>query len=122
MSLFKERQAPDAHTLTGYPVPDLETLRLLVDHGANLGEQRHVLHYLYVNTADQQSEAARIVREAGWETSTPEPLPAYPGQWLVLAERPDATLTPEFVQQTRGFFEETAALFDGDYDGWEASV
>jgi len=122
MSFFKKRRGPGPQALSGYPVADLPTLSALLELGANLAEQRHVLHYVYVTTPEHQSEVARIVGAAGWEVSKPEPLPEYPEQWLVLAERPDATLSPDFVTESRRFFEETAARFDGEYDGWEASV
>ena len=122
MSLFKKRREPGTQILAGYPAAEIPTLSVLLEHGANLADPRHVLHYVYVTSPEQQSEAAEIVGAAGWEVTTPEPLPEYPEQWLVLAERRDATLTADFVTESRRFFEETATRFGGEYDGWEAAV
>jgi hypothetical protein len=38
----------------------------------------------------------------------------------VIAEQASAVLTLDFVRGSTDFFEELAALYDGEHDGWEA--
>lgn len=122
MALFKNRRRSELPDLSAYPMADRITLSALLAHGADLSAPRHVLHYLYVDSRERQAEAGALIASSGWEVTEPEPLPDYPAQWLVRAEREGAVLTPELVSGSRRLFEDLADRFEGEYDGWEASV
>jgi hypothetical protein len=105
---------------TGLKYKDLQLLGVIKDSGADLAAPRHVLHYSYFPSQGAAEAAAATCRVQGWEASVREPLPDYPGQWGVVAERPAAVLSLAFVREATDFFEELAALHGGDHDGWEA--
>lgn len=99
---------------------DREVLDGLVDAGADLDESREVRHYLYFDGEAPARDAASRAERAGWATTVNEPSSDIP-QWAVEAVR-EATLTPEFVEESTDFFEGLADVPGGDYDGWEAAV
>ena len=125
MPLFKKRTRQADGLPAGYDVVDegdRAVLHQLVSQGADLSKPRHVVHYLYVHTPHHQAEAAVAVRALGWEAEPRPPLPDYPNDWLVLAQRHGVVLTPKEVAATRGSLEQLATRLGGQYDGWEASI
>ena len=106
----------------GLKYKDLALLGQLLDHGANLDQPRHVLHFSYFPSALAAAEAGTELQGHGWIVEVRDPLPAYPDSWSLVCERPDAVLTPDFVRESTDLFEAVAALHGGEYDGWEASV
>lgn len=117
------RVRPDARSLrSGLKVKDLELLGALQAEGADLTAPRHVLHCLYFPTGETASLARDEIARASWQVQVREPLPEFPDQWLVLAERPAAVLTPDFVRETTDFMEAVAARHGGEHDGWEAGA
>jgi regulator of RNase E activity RraB len=107
---------------TGVKFKDLLILGQLIEAGAQLTEPRHVLHYLYFPSDAVAATAAAEARTYGFEVTVKEPLPEYPGQWLVLCERHDAVLDPDFVRTTGDLFDALAERHLGEYDGWEAAA
>src|SRR5262245_50527400 len=94
----------------------------LLQAGAQITEPRHVLHYVYVPSEAVAMTAADEVRSYGFEATVKEPLPDYPGQWLVLCERHDAVLDLDFVRSCGDWFDALAVRHGGEYDGWEAAA
>jgi hypothetical protein len=127
MPLFRRRNRntvdPEERSpQTGLKYKDLMLLGHMGDQGADLDEPRHVLHYSYFPAEATAAVARDEMARAGWSASVDEPLPDFPGQWSVKAERADAVLTLDFVRESTDFFEALAARHSGEYDGWEASV
>ena len=100
---------------------DRDILTALMCAGADLDEPRHVLHYTYFLTESAAYLAAADMSAAGWyvEVAGPE---GGEDDWLVLGQHLSVVLTQENVHDARGFFEEIAQKYVGDYEGWEASV
>jgi hypothetical protein len=106
----------------GLKYKDLGLLGELMDHGANLDQPRHVVHFSYFPSALAAAEAGTELRGHGWNAEVRDPLPSFPDNWSLVCERHDAVLTPDFVRDSTDLFEGVAALHGGDYDGWEAAV
>jgi hypothetical protein len=51
-----------------------------------------------------------------------DPLPAYPGQWSVVCERPAAILDVAGVRGADDLFQGIADRLEGEFDGGEAAV
>jgi hypothetical protein len=109
----------DRSPLTGLKYKDLQLLGAIKDNGSDLDAPRHVLHYLYFPSEAAATKASEACQGQGWECAVREPLPEFPGQWAVVAEQASAVLTLDFVRGNTDFFEEVAALYDGEHDGWE---
>jgi regulator of RNase E activity RraB len=101
---------------------DLDVVNLLVKHGADLTQPRHVLYYLYFPGADVASSAADDARGLSFEATVKDPLPQHPGQWSLICERHAVVLDPDTIRSNGDYFDGLAARFGGEYDGWEASV
>ncbi len=99
---------------------DRQVLAALLDHGADLTQPRHVLHYVYsLADATVARAAAAAVRE--WQ-STVKPPPEGYDDWSVTFERHDYVLNPENVAADAATFARVAAAHGAHYDGWEASL
>ena len=66
--------------------------------------------------------AADDARARAFEVTVKEPLPQYPGQWSLTCERRDVVLDTDTIRGNSDYFDDLAARFGGEYDGWEASV
>ncbi len=118
----------NAATVVGnYETPEDGDKMILVElgkAGADLTQQREVLHYLYVPTQDASHRAALKLREKGYEISERPSADAAkkpPNPWLVLA-RKVTVVNSQSVQEMRVVFEGLAKETKGDYDGWEAAA
>lgn len=107
---------------TGIKYKDLDVVGLLVKQGADLTQPRHVLYYLYFSSSGVASSAADDARARAFEVTVKEPLPQYPGQWSLTCERRDVVLDTDTIRGNSDYFDDLAARFGGEYDGWEASV
>jgi hypothetical protein len=112
----------DRSPKTGLKYKDLAVLGGLVEAGANLTEPRHVLHYLYFKSREAANAAAADGRDRGFEAAVREPLPDYPDQWCLVAERHGVVVDVMTVRDHGDFFDGLAERHAGEYDGWEASV
>lgn len=123
MGLFS-RKVRERHSAGefGLRQTDLSVLRTLTDAGAELERPRHVLHYLYFPSQRAAEQAVATAAAQGWEAAAREPLVDIARHWSVVAQRDDAVLVPEFVRQSTEFFENLAAIHQGEYDGWEAGT
>ena len=101
---------------------DLLVLKALLDHGADLDQPRHVLHFSYFPTSAAAASASAELHSTGWPSEVSEPLPDFPDQWSVRSERHDVVVTPQLVRESTDHFERVALAHGGSYDGWEASV
>jgi hypothetical protein len=115
----KERRTPpDAAT------GDLLVLAELQKNGANLSQPRDLVHYLYVPSQDAAEKAADELRGLGYTAEAKPAAGVQPDDsnpWLVLANF-DAVVDQERVRWERARFDELAAKYRGDYDGWEAAL
>jgi hypothetical protein len=107
--------------VTGMRYKDIMVLASLADAGADLAQPRHVLYYLYFSSESVARQAAVEAATDGFTVEVREPLPQYPDQWLVLAER-QAVTTIDVVIWADNKFQAIADAYGGEYDGWEASV
>jgi hypothetical protein len=128
MALFRRKSEskdvdPEARSpKTGVKYKDLDVVGLLVKHGADFTQPRHVLYYMYFDSSEVATHAADEARSHSFEASVKEPLPQYPGRWSLTCERHGIVLDFETIRNNGDYFEGLAAHFGGEYDGWEASV
>lgn len=128
MSLFRRKPKtddvdPNARSpKTGIKYKDLDVVNLLVQHGADLSQPRHVLYFLYFGSEDAATQAAEQARSRSFEATVNEPLPQRPGDWSLKCERRGVVVDTETIRGNGDFFDQLAAQFGGEYDGWEASV
>jgi len=99
---------------------DQLVLRQLAARGADLTKPRHVIHYLYFTAEADARSAADLIAQAEWEPEVSPPDERI-AEWFVRADgyRVVGTSTAEAF---RAWFEQIAADFRGEYDGWEASA
>ena len=129
MGLFRRRAArnealgdpDDRSPQLGVKYKDLALMGQLLEAGADLKEPRHVIYYNYAPSSDVGRTMATEAEIRGFAATVEEPLPKYPGQWLVRCEMTTALL-PDFVRDTTDFFEDLAFRHQAEYDGWEAAV
>lgn len=107
---------------TGLKYKDIALLGQMMKQGADLTRPRHALYYLYFGTPEAAEAAAVDGRGAGYSCEVRDPLPAYPGQWSVVCERPDAMLDIAGVRGADDLFQGIADRLEGEFDGWEAAV
>jgi hypothetical protein len=127
MALFKKWRAsrPDPEGRSpdsGVKYKDLKVVEQLVTSGAVLTEPRHVLYYLYFSRHTSASAAADAALSRSFEVRISDPTPKSPGQWSLVCDRRSVVLDHVTLRQNSDFFETLAATYDGEYDGWEASV
>jgi hypothetical protein len=94
----------------------------MLQQGADLTKPRHALYYLYFASREAADSGAGDGRAAGYSCEVRELLPAYPDQWSLVCERPDAVLDISGVNRADELFQGIADRFEGEFDGWEAAV
>jgi hypothetical protein len=119
----EEAVDPDARSpQLGLKYQDLAVMGQLLDHGADLDQPRHVVHFLYFDSKGAAAAAADELASQGWVSEVRAPLPDYPDQWSLVCEQHDVVLLPDFIRESTNLFGAVAAQHGGSYDGWEASV
>jgi hypothetical protein len=113
-----EARSPES----GLKYKDIALLGQMMTQGADLTKPRHALYCLYFGTPEAAEAAAVDGRGAGYSCEVRDPLPAYPGQWSVVCERPDAVLDIAGVRGADDLFQGIADRLEGEFDGWEAAV
>lgn len=119
MNWFRRRQRTADTFHTGHEGDD-ELLAQISQH-SNLNIPRHWVHYLYCPGQHAAEQAAHEIHKQGWQIQALEQA-TLESEWVVVAERTHAVISPEAVQEARAFFEAVASRVRGQYDGWEASV
>ena len=129
MFLFKRKKEDDEPVdmearspKTGLKYKDIALLGQLMQQGADLNLPRHALYYLYFGSRDAAEDGAPEARAAGYTCEVRDPLPAYPDQWALVCERPDAVLDIPGVRNADDLFQGIADRHRGTFDGWEAAV
>ena len=107
---------------SGLKYKDIALMGQLMQQGADLNLPRHALYYLYFGSQEAAEAGAPEARAAGYTCEVREPLAAYPDQWSLVCERPDAVLDIAGVRQADDFFQAIADRHQGVFDGWEAAV
>lgn len=99
-------------------------LQQLKSAGADMSQEREVIHYLYMPTREASHAAAEALRSKGYsveEKMSATAKPDTPNPFLVLATK-HMVLTPWVTHEFGQLFEELASFHQGDYDGWEAAA
>ncbi|MGH3137686.1 MAG: ribonuclease E inhibitor RraB [Gaiellaceae bacterium] len=99
---------------------DQLVLRQLTARGADLTKPRHVIHYLYFTEETDARTAAEVIERAEWET-TLNPPDEKIVEWSLRSEG-YRVIGPATVGAFRAWFEQIAAEYEAEYDGWEASA
>lgn len=97
-------------------------LEQLQRFGSNMNRKHEVSFWLYFDTEDAARQAAERAAQAGLKPHVSPPLPdSSRKDWLCLLycpHVPDEALLDGIAQ----FCTELAAEFNGEFDGWEASL
>jgi hypothetical protein len=106
---------------------DLVVLRRLEELGADLSKPHTVDFFLYFASADIAKSAASEIEKEGYVVGVDLVPPPWwrrlfsKGVWACCASKkmvPDE----ETILETSAWFDEIAARFGGDYDGWGTEV
>jgi hypothetical protein len=114
LRLFLRRRPRDTAAVDQYVVEQLRGL------GADITLPRHVRHYLYFQQEGFARAAAEQIERADYTATVTEPNDEIP-VWTVRAEG-YRVIGSETVPGFRAWFEQVAADFDGEYDGWEPAT
>ena len=107
---------------TGLKYKDIALLGQMMEGGADLRAPRHALYYLYFGSREAAEAGAIPARAVGYSCEVRDPLPAYPDQWSLVCERPDAVLDIDGVRGADDLFQGIADAHSGEFDGWEAAM
>jgi hypothetical protein len=99
---------------------DRLVVRQLEGRGADLSQPRHVLHFIYFPVETDARDAAEELDRAGYDATVTPPTDEI-AQWCVRAEA-YRVIGFTTVEGFRAWFEQLAAEFRGEYDGWEAAA
>lgn len=99
---------------------DRLALRHLQGRGADLTQQRHVIHFLYFAEEEDARSAAQDVEGSEWSATVEPPVDGRT-EWVVRADGYRVVDTAT-VSAFRVWFERIAGEHTGEYDGWEASA
>ncbi len=117
MGLFSRRSPIPS---TGDPEDD--ELYTLIARKSDITAPRHWVHYLYFADESGARTACAAAVDHGWALQRVGAA-AVGEEWIVIAERRDAVVTPDAIRDARAFFGSLAeSIRGGEYDGWEASV
>ena len=108
---------------------DRRVLAAMRSHGSDLSKPAHTIHYLYFKTIDAANTAAQELQTAGYEKLRVHRTPTKsiwkrifgPREFSCIAET-HAVPSEVAVFATTDRMNALAAKFDGEYDGWEASI
>ncbi len=102
--------------------PEDDELFALIAKKSDITAPRHWVHYLYFADESGARAACAAAVDHGWLLQRVGAAAAGE-EWIVIAERRDAVVTPEAIRDARAFFGGLAAsIRGGEYDGWEASL
>jgi Regulator of ribonuclease activity B len=114
----------DRFRASGFPATGVEADALAIKHlkkgGADLSKPRHVIHFVYFQSAEDAHAAAETIEAASWNAAV-EPPGDTIAQWAVRADG-ERVVGPETISAFRAWFEHVAAEHGGEYDGWEAAA
>lgn len=99
---------------------DEMVIEQLVKAGADLGQPRDTVHYLYFQSEEGANVAADKLRAHGL-TANAKPAAAGNDPWAVIANH-DYVVNADSIRDIRRVVEEAARAGGGDYDGWEAAA
>jgi len=95
-------------------------LQHMVDNGADLTKERHIIHYLYFPDSETRELAVQLLQKANYQTRYGADYGETQLKSLI-AER-HGLINTEVVNKEREFINEIAEANDGEYNGWEASL
>jgi Regulator of ribonuclease activity B len=99
---------------------DRDVVRQLRSLGADITLPRHVRHFIYFEHEGFARAAAAQIERADYTATVTEPSDKVP-VWTVCAEG-YRVIGEDTVPGFRAWFEQVAAEFDGEYDGWEPAT
>jgi hypothetical protein len=99
---------------------DKLVLQQMVDRGADLTKERHVIHYIYFPDDVSRAAAEHSFQQANYQTRHGRDYGDARPKSLI-AERTGLVNT-EIVAKERALITSIAEANDGDYDGWEAAL
>jgi hypothetical protein len=101
-------------------VGDGQVLAAMLERGADLAKERHVVHYLYFKTDDTRATVEMQLRSEGYETRHGVDYGDVRPKSLI-AER-HGLVNDTVIDGERQYFTDLVLAVDGDYDGWEAAL
>jgi hypothetical protein len=112
--LFRRRAPRDTAAV------DEDVVRQLRALGADLTLPRHVRHFLYFQEEGFARRAAEQLEKADYTATVSAPSEEIP-LWTVVAEG-YRVIGEGTVPGFRAWFEQIAADYNGEYDGWEPAT
>ncbi len=108
---------------------DRQVLAAMASHGADLTKPAHTIHYLYFKSLDRANAAASELKANGYGVVKVHRTPPVsiwerlfgPKSYSCIAET-RAIPSESAVFESTDRMNEIALMFDGEYDGWEASI
>jgi len=99
---------------------DSQVLAAMLERGADLPKERHVVHYLYFKTDDTRATVEMQLRSKGYETRHGIDYGDVRPKSLI-AER-HGLVNGTIIDGEREYLTGLVLAADGDYDGWEAAL
>ncbi len=99
---------------------DGHVLAAMLERGADLARERHVVHYLYFKTDDTRVSVEMQLRSKGYETRHGIDYGDVRPKSLI-AER-HGIVNSAVIDEERTYMTSLVSAVDGDYDGWEAAL
>jgi len=99
---------------------DKLALRQLETRGADLSLPRHLIHFLLFEHEADARAAADAIDGGSWTTRVDPPTQSLE-EWSVRVDG-HRVVGADTVASFRAQFEQIAAAYGGEYDGWEAAA
>ena len=116
----RDESEPNKVSSYGLKYNDLEVILKLSENGVSLSEPHDVAYYLYASSEPTAEAIAAEATQRKFRTEIHRS-PDGTGQWTVVCHR-RVVLSKKYVAVVTNYFEQVAANFDADYDGWEVAV
>jgi hypothetical protein len=112
--VFRKKPPKDTAGLDQHVVKQLRSI------GADLSRPRNVRHFVYFQDEAQAREAAKQIEKTDYTATVTSPSDQVP-YWTVRAEG-NRVISEATVPGFRAWFEQVAAEYGGEYDGWEPAT
>jgi hypothetical protein len=111
---------PSMSDFHGGESADLQTLRAMVEAGADLSKATETIFYLYFPNEEQARRVASYCESEGYAAEVGEPLEGYT-EWLCRLTR-QMVPSRDIMEARARRLQALAIEFEGEFDGWEPAI